>query len=669
MTDESGQTLPVHDRHAARPRARPRGLLRRVHRQHAHRRGQRHAAAWSADDRRVGAGARRAGRLGAPDARPGSTAATPRPSATPTWNGQDLAFSVTPGARRAQPARAASGERGSTHARDADARRVARRVQRRDGRGARATRSSPPRAGATSRAYLRRHDAAGDLGARRAPSRASPAAAKIRWTTDEPATSHVVYGTSPAASRSRSPRPARDGAPADARRSRRPGRPIYYRVSSADAVGQLRDDARAAGAPASFTIGIAACLHDERRPTSPLARTPARMTDVGVQPGLAPRRSPSTARRSRRTGASTAVVGRRFGRGRGRRRSFVDGARVGSDASTRPGRTLEFTATFSRRGASSTSASASTTTAAVGDLQHRRRRPSLKARTHNGAASLESDLGLGAWARRTSSASVEPDRRCSTTSTARWSRRTRSRSRRPCAPLVSDVNPGGTGPHGRLAAHDRPTRRRAASPRASPTPGHASSWGAAPGRARRRPGPASRCSCAPARRRVRTARGAPSRHRVVGSPRPGRPLRAVPRGSLRRAIPTRRRVLQSVRSRVPPPRSAATACSTAPSSATTANTLHGRRLLRDLRVRGPGRRRRRHPERVRDRHGHLRLAHQHRQQSARCRQRRRRRCATAPRSRPATNPLDGRPRRRWLLRRTVRARDAPARARPATTAG
>ena len=36
MTDESGQTLPVHDQHAARPRARARGLLRRLHREHAH---------------------------------------------------------------------------------------------------------------------------------------------------------------------------------------------------------------------------------------------------------------------------------------------------------------------------------------------------------------------------------------------------------------------------------------------------------------------------------------------------------------------------------------------------------------------------------------------------------------------------------------------------------
>ena len=39
MTDESGQSYPLHDRHAARPRARAGRLLRRVHGQHAHRHG------------------------------------------------------------------------------------------------------------------------------------------------------------------------------------------------------------------------------------------------------------------------------------------------------------------------------------------------------------------------------------------------------------------------------------------------------------------------------------------------------------------------------------------------------------------------------------------------------------------------------------------------------
>ena len=56
-----GPDLPVHDRHAARPRARRRGLLRRLHRQHAHRR--RRLARRRGRDRRLGAGAGRAGRL------------------------------------------------------------------------------------------------------------------------------------------------------------------------------------------------------------------------------------------------------------------------------------------------------------------------------------------------------------------------------------------------------------------------------------------------------------------------------------------------------------------------------------------------------------------------------------------------------------------------------
>ena len=75
MTDESGQTLPVHHRHAARQRARAAGLLRRVHREHAHRlRRSRRLGR----DRRLGQGARRAGGLRAGRCSPGSTAATAR---------------------------------------------------------------------------------------------------------------------------------------------------------------------------------------------------------------------------------------------------------------------------------------------------------------------------------------------------------------------------------------------------------------------------------------------------------------------------------------------------------------------------------------------------------------------------------------------------------------
>ena len=52
MTDESGQTYPVHGQHAARPRARRAGLLRRVHRQHAHRRRERTRARTRSSPRR-----------------------------------------------------------------------------------------------------------------------------------------------------------------------------------------------------------------------------------------------------------------------------------------------------------------------------------------------------------------------------------------------------------------------------------------------------------------------------------------------------------------------------------------------------------------------------------------------------------------------------------------
>ena len=67
MTDESGQTYPftvntLLDRALGAP-----GLLRRVHRQHAHRSSRQRPG--RDGDRRLGAGARRAGRVGAADAR------------------------------------------------------------------------------------------------------------------------------------------------------------------------------------------------------------------------------------------------------------------------------------------------------------------------------------------------------------------------------------------------------------------------------------------------------------------------------------------------------------------------------------------------------------------------------------------------------------------------
>ena len=70
--------VPVHDQHAARPRARRDGLLRRLQREHAHRRRQLDGRG---RDRRVGQGARRAGRVRRSRCSRGSTAATARASA------------------------------------------------------------------------------------------------------------------------------------------------------------------------------------------------------------------------------------------------------------------------------------------------------------------------------------------------------------------------------------------------------------------------------------------------------------------------------------------------------------------------------------------------------------------------------------------------------------
>ena len=66
MTDESGQIGALQHRLAARQGARPRGVLRRLHGQHAHRQ---RLASGLGRDRGLGARPRRSGRLRAPDAR------------------------------------------------------------------------------------------------------------------------------------------------------------------------------------------------------------------------------------------------------------------------------------------------------------------------------------------------------------------------------------------------------------------------------------------------------------------------------------------------------------------------------------------------------------------------------------------------------------------------
>ena len=142
MTDESTTNYPDHDRHAARQRRRRGRLLRRVRREHAHR--QRRAAPGRRGDRRVGAGAQRAGDLVQAAARRGSTAATRRRSAA--WLERRHAHVRDHRRRRRErPADDAAGAGPGGHA-DRDHPQPARPSATRCRRSrASSTRSSPPR--------------------------------------------------------------------------------------------------------------------------------------------------------------------------------------------------------------------------------------------------------------------------------------------------------------------------------------------------------------------------------------------------------------------------------------------------------------------------------------------------------------------------------------------
>ena len=119
MTDESGESLPVHHRRAARQGARARGLLRRLHHQHALRLV---TARRLGRDRGLGAGARRAGGLGAGRCCTGSTAATARRSGTWPGAAAQLSFTIRRARARATceamlPVTAGVGESDRDHAR------------------------------------------------------------------------------------------------------------------------------------------------------------------------------------------------------------------------------------------------------------------------------------------------------------------------------------------------------------------------------------------------------------------------------------------------------------------------------------------------------------------------------------------------------------------------
>ena len=192
MTDESGQTVPAQHQLAARQRARPRGLLRRLHREHAHRQRLERGLG---RDRRLGAVARRAGRLGAADAglarRPQRVlvqrallereqAELQRSAVGAGANGLRGMVPTTSSVGALTDGEAERRPDPHHHA-DDQGRRV--RVLRRDRRQLRGDLRG------------RRHRA-GDLQRRRLGSRAT-APPTITWDTDEASDSRVDYGTSP----------------------------------------------------------------------------------------------------------------------------------------------------------------------------------------------------------------------------------------------------------------------------------------------------------------------------------------------------------------------------------------------------------------------------------------------------------------------------------------
>ena len=192
MTDESGQSYPLHSDVLLDNAVGAEGLLRRHDDEHAHRRREPRLAA---GDRRLGAGAQRPGRLRPAAARRGSTAATARRSRTCRGRATRCR-SRSPSAR---------------------ARTAFARWCRRSPRSARSA-GSPAAASAVTTVtrtikgveYAFFNAAAGAYVASYAADTTAPAitgvdaaaaddgTATIGWTTNEPATSRVEYGLSPA---------------------------------------------------------------------------------------------------------------------------------------------------------------------------------------------------------------------------------------------------------------------------------------------------------------------------------------------------------------------------------------------------------------------------------------------------------------------------------------
>ena len=167
---------------------------------------------------------------------------------------------------------------------------------------------------------------------------------QIQWISNEPATSLVAYGTSPGSLT----QSVSSTALVTSHQLTLPGLPagitIYYRVTSTDASGNSATEPAPPAAPASFTTSVGACLHDVLPADFAAGVNAGTATDVDVHLAAGLDQSfdaPLPADWSVAPwsgGGSAAVVGGTLS---------VDGALVGPLASYTPGRTLEFTATFS----------------------------------------------------------------------------------------------------------------------------------------------------------------------------------------------------------------------------------------------------------------------------------------------------------------------------------
>jgi probable HAF family extracellular repeat protein len=178
---------------------------------------------------------------------------------------------------------------------------------------------------------------------------AADGSALVEWNTDEAATSRVDYGTAPDALTSFVTQPGFVSTHAVPLGGLAPATTYYYRVASADAFGNAATDPAPPAAPRSFTTPAGPCLTDTTAgdfaagaPDAGAHVSSAGGGELILAPtdgsdfdgGALPAGWSATAWAG---GGSAVVAGGALA---------VDGARAGTDASFGPGRSLEFVATF-----------------------------------------------------------------------------------------------------------------------------------------------------------------------------------------------------------------------------------------------------------------------------------------------------------------------------------